>query len=125
MRAARASTAVLLFYLLAACLWYQSWYTLWPLGLAVLLPDGPLVTSAIVLSAAGIWKPIYFDFFLDRSILPPRAQRETWLGPMVLGVNWLFAGTTVVRLGWRRWLLISAPILDTSNGSDPCRLNRP
>jgi hypothetical protein len=72
LRAARASTAVLLFYLLAACLWFQSWYTLWPLSLAVLLPDGPLATSAIVLSVAGIWKPIYFDFFLNRSVLPPR-----------------------------------------------------
>ena len=35
LRAARASTAVLLFYLLATCLWFQSWYTLWPLSLAV------------------------------------------------------------------------------------------
>jgi len=105
LRAARASTAVLLFYLLVACLWFQSWYTLWPLSLAVLLPDGALATSAVVLSVAGIWKPVYFDFFLNRSILPPRVRRETLLGPMVLGVNWLYAGVSVVRSGWRRWPL--------------------
>jgi Glycosyltransferase family 87 len=103
LRAARASTAVLLFYLLATCLWFQSWYTLWPLSLAVLLPDGPLATAAILLSVAGIWKPIYFDFFLNRSILPPRVRREALLGPMVLGTNWLFAGLSVARSGWHRW----------------------
>ena len=48
---------VLLFYLLAACLWFQGWYTLWPLSLAVLLPEGALLTSAVLLSIAGIWKP--------------------------------------------------------------------
>ena len=102
LRAIQASTAVLLFYLLAACLWFESWYTLWPLSLAVLLPEGALATSAIVLSAAGIWKPIFFDFFLNRSILPPRAQREMLLGPMVLGVNWLFAGQATGRWLWHR-----------------------
>jgi hypothetical protein len=101
-RAARASTAVLLFYLLATCLWFESWYTLWPLSLAVLLPAGPLATSAILLTVAGIWKPIYFDFFLNRSVLPPRVKRETWLGPMVLGANWLFAGATALWSTWRR-----------------------
>jgi len=75
------------------------------LSLAVLLPDGALATSAVVLSVAGIWKPIYFDFFLNRSILPPRGWRETLLGPMVLGISWLYAGVSVVRSGWRHWPL--------------------
>ena len=99
--AARASTMVLLFYLLVACLWFESWYTLWPLSLAVLLPEGPLATAAVLLTGVGIWKPIYFDFFLSRRFVPPRLRRETLLAPAVLGLAWLFAAASVLQ-AWRR-----------------------
>ncbi len=97
----QASTVVLLIYLLLACLWFEGWYALWPLSLAALLPDGALATSAVLLSVAGLWKPIYFDYFLSRPALPPRVRRETLLAPEVLGFSWLFAVVTTVRAGWR------------------------
>jgi hypothetical protein len=103
LRVAQASTVVILFYLLVTCLWFQSWYTLWPLSLAVLLPEGPLATAAVLLTVTGIWKPIYFDLILNRGALPPRVQRELVLGPMVLGVDWLFAVVALARAGWHGW----------------------
>jgi len=97
---AQAGTAFLLFYLLVAVLWFQGWYALWPLSLAVLLPEGGLLTSALVLSVAGIWKPLYLDDLLNRTRLTPRLVQEAWLGPMVLGANWLLAVVTLGR--WAR-----------------------
>lgn len=100
----RASTFVLLFYLLFTCLWFQSWYTLWPLALAAILPEGETSRIAVLLSYSALWKTIIFDYFIYRGgPLPPRIWRETWLGPATLGVTWLygayaFAGKMILRL---------------------------
>jgi hypothetical protein len=63
----------------------------------VLLPEGALANSAVLLTVAGIWKPISFHFYVARVILPPRVQRETLLGPAVLDFTWLFAAAAAVQ----------------------------
>jgi hypothetical protein len=95
----------LLFYLLLTCLWFEPWYAIWPVAFAALLPEGAVGRTAALLSYAALWKTIVFDFFLfPGGALPPRAWRETWLGPMTLGVVWLYAA-----YGWLRgWL--SGPV---------------
>jgi hypothetical protein len=95
----RAFTNVLLFYLLIACLWFQAWYAVWPLALAALLPEGKLSRLVVLLSYSALWKTIVFDFVLYRGgPLPPRLWRESWLGPITLGLSWLYAGISHLKL---------------------------
>lgn len=97
----KASTFVLLIYLLFTNLWFQSWYTLWPLALAALLPEGETGRIAVLLSYSAVWKTIIFDFFLyTGGPLPPRIWRETLLGPATLGVTWLYGIYAALRK-WR------------------------
>jgi len=94
----RASTFVLLFYLLFTCLWFQSWYTLWPLALAAILPEGETGRIAVLLSYSALWKTIIFDYFIYRGgPLPPRIWRESWLGPATLGVPWFYGAYAFAR----------------------------
>ena len=98
-----AATHVLLFYLLFACLWFQPWYALWPLALAALLPEGALARTVVLLAYAAAWKSIVFnDFVYTGGPLPPQAWRETLLGPITLGVVWLYAAYRSI-LSSRRW----------------------
>ena len=94
----RASTHILLFYLLFACLWFQAWYTLWPLALAALLPEGAVARTVVLLSYAAAWKTIIFDDFVyTGGPLPSKAWRETLLGPITLGIPWLYVAYRSVR----------------------------
>jgi hypothetical protein len=94
----RAFTFILLFYLLVAALWFQPWYTLWPLALAAILPEGVMGRTAVLLSYAALWKAIIFDFILVRmGSLPPLLWRETWLGPATLGIVWLYSAYALIR----------------------------
>jgi len=101
----RAATHLLLFYLLFTCLWFQPWYTLWPLALAALLPEGALARTVVLLSYAAAWKTIIFDDFVyTGGPLPSKAWRETLLGPITLGVTWFYVAYRLSR-GWRRRLI--------------------
>jgi hypothetical protein len=117
----KASTFVLLFYLLFTCLWFQAWYALWPLALAALLPEGESGRIAVLLSYSAIWKTIIFDFFLNPGdFLTPRLWRETWLGPATLGITWLYGIYAAVRKGLsasRSWPRIQAQ--PANNTQDP------
>src|SRR5579859_5006790 len=98
----RAWTHILLFYLLFACLWFQPWYTLWPLALAAILPEGAVARTVVLLSYAAAWKTIVFDDFVyTGGPLPPKAWRETLLGPTTLGVAWFYVAYSTVHI-WRR-----------------------
>ena len=98
----QACAHILLFYLLFACLWFQPWYTLWPLALAALLPEGAVARTVVLLSYAAAWKTIIFDDFVyTGGPLPPKVWRETLLGPITLGLTWLYVAYRIVR-GWRR-----------------------
>jgi alpha-1,6-mannosyltransferase len=100
----RAATHILLFYLLFTCLWFQPWYTLWPLALAALLPEGAVARTVVLLSYAAAWKTIIFDDFVyTGGPLPSKAWRESLLGPITLGVAWLYVAYRI-SLGWCRRL---------------------
>jgi hypothetical protein len=106
----RASAAILLFYLLIAGLWFQAWYAIWPLALAALLPEGALARLIVLLSYSAVWKTIVFDFLLYRGgPLPPKAWRETWLGPATLGLAWLYAAYAGLRSLAARWRTLAPP----------------
>ncbi len=106
----RASTFVLLFYLLFTCLWFQSWYAIWPLALAALLPEGETGRIAVLLSYSALWKTIIFDFFLyTGGPLPPRVWRESMLGPATLGVTWLYGLYAAVRKLLRAYRRLIVP----------------
>jgi hypothetical protein len=83
---------ILLFYLLVGCTWFQQWYTIWPLGLAVLLPPGPTVYLSLILSGSAVLgKHFLFGPLIYRLSPLPKAWREVWFGPTVLGLPWLYA----------------------------------
>lgn len=94
----RASSVILIFYLVVTCLWFQSWYALWPLALAALLPEGALGRTGVLLSYVAAWKTILFSFiFVPGPPFPTRLWRETRLAPATLGVVWLYVAYALVR----------------------------
>jgi hypothetical protein len=87
---ARVSCDLLLFYLLAACLWLQQWYFLWPLGLVALLGRGRRLqvvafTSLAVLSKQFVIGPV---LLWPKPVLP-QPRLELYLAAGVLGLPWL------------------------------------
>jgi hypothetical protein len=89
---ARAAFNTLMFYLLLTCLWFQSWYAVWPLGLAALLPPGHAARLGALFGYAVLSKPLIFEpMWLWIRPLPPNAWREVRLGPAVLALPWLYA----------------------------------
>ena len=48
----------LMFYLMVTVLWFMPWYSLWPLGLAPMLPSGRYVRLAQVFAFATVLQPI-------------------------------------------------------------------
>ena len=55
----RISTHIFLFYVLVTCAWYQNWYLLWPLTMAVFLPVDKTLLAAVFFSFIGLVKPFY------------------------------------------------------------------
>jgi hypothetical protein len=94
---ARAGFHIFLFYLLFTCLWFQQWYTIWPLALAVLLEPGWAVAFAILFNFASLTKPLVFvPLWLWQAPLPPSTWIEQRLGPAVLALPWLAAVLALV-----------------------------
>lgn len=88
---AQASFSILIFYLLVTCMWFQQWYTIWPLALAALLPPGHQPRLAVLFGYAAMSKHLIFGplLFWVRP-RPPRAELELILGPAVLLLPWLY-----------------------------------
>ena len=87
---ARTGCSLLLFYLLAACLWLQQWYFLWPLGLAALLGPGRRLQVVALTSLAVLSK----QFIIGPALLWPKPTLpqpwlELYLAVGVLGLPWL------------------------------------
>ncbi len=105
-----AAAWTLLFYLLFICDWFQPWYALWPLALATLLPEGTQSWTAMLLAYVSLWKTPIFNFFLyPGPHLPPANVRETLLGPLTLGLVWLYLAARLVY-AWR-----SSPPVNSSS----------
>jgi hypothetical protein len=96
----RAATWTLLFYLIFTCDWFQPWYSLWPLALVALLPEGTLTWTAMLLAYVSLWKTPIFNFLLFPTHLPPARMRETLLGPVTLGLVWLYLAACLIY-AWR------------------------
>lgn len=100
-----ASFNSFMFYLLITCPWFQSWYAVWPLALAALLPPGHLARLGTLFGFAVLSKPLVFaPMLLWIRPLPPKTWRELRLGPMVLMIPWLYALFIVWRPQWQKRL---------------------
>jgi hypothetical protein len=111
----RAATWTLLFYLIFTCDWFQPWYALWPLALAALLPESTITWTAMLLAYVSLWKTPIFNFFLfSGPHLPPPNVRETLLGPLTLGLVWLYLAIRAVYT-WRS----RTPVNYAPPGCDP------
>ena len=88
----QAAFNILMFYLLLTCLWFQTWYAVWPLGIAALLPPGHAARLGALFGYAVLTKTLIFGpWWLWIRPLPSRFWREIRLGPAVLAVPWLYA----------------------------------
>jgi hypothetical protein len=98
---ARAAFNILTFYLLVTCLWFQQWYTLWPLAVAALLPPGHAPRLAVLFSYAAMSKHLIVGPLLFwAQPRPPRAQLELVFGPAVLIIPWLYALLALWLVRW-------------------------
>jgi alpha-1,6-mannosyltransferase len=86
-----AAVQILLFYLLVTCLWFQNWYSLWPISLAALLKPGPTRRMALLAGFATLSKPLGIGPLLFWP--SPRLSQpwlEIWFTLGVLGLPWLY-----------------------------------
>jgi hypothetical protein len=95
----QAAFAILMFYLLLTCLWFQQWYAVWPLGLVPLLPTGQLAWLGVAFGFAVLSKPLIFEpLWLWPQPNPDRRWLQLRLGPAILVLPWLL---TLVAM-WKR-----------------------
>ena len=95
---AASGTLVLLFYNLVANTWSHVWYSMWSLGLAVLLPVGAIWGTALLYSFSVLLKP----FFIRPVVLAPQPKlprfwRELYLWLSLQLLPWLFALGSLLR----------------------------
>jgi len=88
----RAAFNILMFYLLVTCLWFQQWYTLWPLALAAVLPTGDITHLAILFTFTAVNKQFIVGpvLFARRPYLP-QPWLELRFATGILAVPWLYA----------------------------------
>jgi hypothetical protein len=89
------SYAVLLYFLLFACLWFQPWYLVWLLALAPLLGPSPHAAAVIVFSLLAQVKYFIFEFVwlwrtpMDDILVPEVATTVAIFVPILLVYAWL------------------------------------
>jgi hypothetical protein len=112
----QAAFAILIFYLLLTCLWFQQWYAVWPLGLIPLLEAGHFVWLGVTFSFAVLAKPLIFEpLWLWPHPSPDRSWLELRLGPAVLALPWFLA---LVALWMDRWTHSPSRRLISDTASD-------
>ena len=110
----RASFNIIMFYLLITCLWFQSWYAVWPLGLAALLPPGHAARLAALFGYVALAKPLFFEpLWLWQRPLPPKEWRELRLGPALMALPILYALAVLVNSRVRREKMESRELMET------------
>jgi hypothetical protein len=99
----QAAFAILMFYLLFTCLWFQQWYLIWPLGMIPLLPTGYLVWLGVSFGFTALSKPLVFEplWLWTRSSFD-RSWLELRLGPAVLAFPWLLTLVLMWKVCWPR-----------------------
>ena len=89
---ARSAFYTLMFFVLVTVPWFQNWYSLWPLVLAVVLPPGRAARLGYVFAFATLSKPFIFaPMFIWPLPTPPEYWRELRLGPAVMAVPLAYA----------------------------------
>ena len=98
----RAIAAVLLFYLLVACTWFQAWYVVWVIGLAALLDDSPLRRLILVFSYLVTWESLVYNYVTLRYTggWAPLPWRDMLPVLTYMGVAWVYVAWLLIR----RWL---------------------
>jgi hypothetical protein len=103
LRPARAALLVLLFYLLVSCLWFQSWYVVWILPLAVLLDDTFLRRLTLAFSYLVVWQSLLYNFVTLRpSGFAPLPWRDLVPVGVVMGLSWAYVGWFWLQAWWRK-----------------------
>jgi hypothetical protein len=88
----QAAFNILIFYLLVTCMWFQQWYTIWPLALAAILPPGHASRLAVLFGfAALLTKHLIFGPLLFWATpRPDRAWLELTFGLTVMIIPWFY-----------------------------------
>lgn len=94
----QASFNILMFYLLVTCMWFQQWYTIWPLVLAAVLPPGHASRLAVLFSFTALLTKhlIVGPLLFWATPRAPRPWLELHFGPAVMLLPWLYT-----LLAWR------------------------
>jgi hypothetical protein len=94
----QASFNILMFYLLVTCMWFQQWYTIWPLVLAAVLPPGHASRLAVLFSFTALLTKhlIVGPLLFWATPRAPRPWLELHFGPAVMLLPWLYA----LLAGW-------------------------
>jgi hypothetical protein len=89
---ARSAFYTFIFFLMVTVPWFQNWYSLWPLGLAVVMQPGRAARLGYVFAFATLSKPFIFGpMFIWPIPIPPEYWRELRLGPAVMAVPLAYA----------------------------------
>jgi len=95
----KASFNILMFYMLVTIMWFHNWYTVWPLGLALILPY-EMSLQALFVCFACLSKPLLIEPLL---LWKTPFEQEPWLEIKlsigVLSLPWLY-----VLIKWVRQL---------------------
>jgi hypothetical protein len=94
----KAAFNILLFYMLVTIMWFHNWYTIWPLGLALILPF-EMSQQALFVCFACLSKPLLIEPLL---LWKTPFEQEPWLEIKlsigVLSLPWLYMLVKWVRL---------------------------
>ena len=86
----KAAFNILMFYMFVSIMWFHNWYTIWPLGLALILPS-EMSMQALFVCLACMSKPLLIEPLL---LWKPPFEQEPWLEIKlsigVLSVPWLY-----------------------------------
>lgn len=96
----RAALLILWFYMLVACPWFNVWYALWTLALAVLLPAGHMLNLALLLSFSVLLKPFLVRplYLWTGKVSYFFRESRLWLGMQGLAYLYILGA-----VGWEKW----------------------
>ncbi len=87
----RVLTAAMLFYLLVAAIWFQSWYVLWVVPLAALLTNDRLRRLTLLFSYLVTWQPLLYNYVTLRpGDWAPLPWRDLIPVAVVMGPAWAY-----------------------------------
>lgn len=114
-QAVETSGYILLFYLIVTTSWFQSWYLLWIIPLAALMPDRGLRRIMVVFSYLVTWQTLIYNYY---SLKPPGFAPLPWRD--LLPVSVFMGGTYLYAV----WALVIHPRL-SRHSSRNATLNKP